>query len=115
MSKQATAIEVREWGYLLGGAFRTAGKPFEVRSPYDDSLVGVTFRPPESDLEEAIQQAERGFTAMAALPTYRRAEILRAISAWLEARREELIRVLVLEAGKSHKAGSVAVDRAIFN
>jgi len=115
MSKQATAIEVREWGYLLGGAFRTAGKPFEVRSPYDDSLVGVTFRPPESDLEEAIQQAERGFTAMAALPTYRRAEILRAISAGLEARREELIRVLALEAGKPRKAGSVEVDRAIFN
>jgi len=51
MSNQTTAIEVREWGYLVGGEFRTAGKPFEVRSPYDDSLVGVTFRPPEDQLE----------------------------------------------------------------
>ena len=115
MSKQATAIEVREWGYLVGGEFRTTGKPFEVRSPFDDSLVGVTFRPTEKDLEDAVQQAQEGFRKMAALPTYQRAEILRGISDGLRARREELICVLALEAGKPRKAGSVEVDRAIFN
>ena len=115
ISKQTTAIAVREWGYLVGGEFRTDGKPFEVRSPYDDSLVGVTFRPPEDHLEEAVKQAESGFKTLAALPTYQRAELLRGISAGLEARREELIRVLALEAGKPRKAGSVEVDRAIFN
>lgn len=115
MNKQATAIEVREWGYLLGGEFRSSGKPFEVRSPYDDSLVGTAFRPTEKDLEDAVQQAESAFAVMADMPTYRRAEILRSMSAGLESRREELIRVLALEAGKPRKAGSVEVDRAIFN
>jgi glyceraldehyde-3-phosphate dehydrogenase (NADP+) len=115
MNRQATAIEVREWGYLLGGEFRRSGKPLEVRSPYDDALVGITFRPTEKDLEEAVQQAESAFRVTAALPTYRRAEILRGISSGLEARREELIRVLALEAGKPRKAGSAEVDRAIFN
>lgn len=115
MTKSVTAFEVREWGYLLGGEFRTSGRPFEVRSPYDDSLVGTTFRPTEKDLEDAIQQAESAFLVMAEMPTYRRAEILRNISAGLEAHREELIRMLALEAGKPRKAGSVEVDRAIFN
>lgn len=115
MNKQATAIDVKEWGYLVGGEFRTSGKPLEVLSPYDDSLVGMTFRPTEKDLEDAVQQAVAASAVTAELPTFRRAEILRNMSAGLEIRREELIRVLALEAGKPRKAGSVEVDRAIFN
>ncbi len=115
MSKQATAVKVREWGYPVGGEVRKSGQPFEIRSPYDDSLVGVTFRPTETDLEDAVQAAEGAFPTMAKLPTYQRAEMLRKISAGLEARREELIGMLALEAGKPRKAGSVEVGRAIFN
>lgn len=115
MSKQAPAVEVREWGYPVGGEVRKSGQPFEIRSPYDNSLVGVTFRPTETDLEDAVQAAEGAFPTMAKLPTYQRAEMLRKISAGLEARREELIGMLALEAGKPRKAGRVEVDRAIFN
>ncbi len=105
MDPQATPVPVREWGYLIGGEFRNSGKPLEVRSPYDDSLVGITFYPKDRDLEDAIQGAGVGFQATAALPTYRRSEILRNISAGLETRREELIHVLALEAGRPRFLG----------
>ncbi len=115
MNKHATAVQVREWGYFLGGEFRASGEPLEVRSPFDNALVAQTFWTPERDIEEAIGQAQAAFREVAALPTYRRAEILRKMSAGVEARREELVSMLALEAGKPRKAGSAEVERAIFN
>ncbi len=115
MSKHAAPAEVREWGYFIGGEFRTSGEPLEVRSPFDDSLVATTFWTPESEVEDAIRQAQTAFAEVAALPVYRRAEILRKMSAGVEARREELTCMLALEAGKPRKVGAAEVERAIFN
>jgi len=115
MTTQANAIEVREWPFLVGGEFRAAGAPLEVRSPYDGSLVATTFYANEQDIEDAIQQAQGAFAGLAAMPTYQKAEILRAMAAGVEARKEELVRLLALEAGKPVKAGRVEVERAIFN
>src|SRR5256712_12684975 len=115
MDKRVASVEVREWGNLIGGEFRTSGELLEVRSPYDNSLVANTFWAPEKDIEEAIQLAQAAFAELAALPTYRRAEILRKMSAGVESRQEELARMLALEAGKPRKAGRAEVERAIFN
>ena len=115
MNKHGVSVQVREWGYMIGGEFRTSGGPLEVRSPFDDSLVATTFWTPEKDVEDAIQQARAAFAQVAALPTYRRAEILRKMSEGIEARREVLIRFLALEAGKPIKAGKAEVERTVFN
>lgn len=115
MSKHAAPAEVREWGYFIGGEFRTSGEPLEVRSPFDDSLVATTFWTPEREVEEAIRQAQTAFAEVAALPVYRRAEILRKMSAGVETRREELTCMLALEAGKPRRVGAAEVERAIFN
>src|SRR5712692_6299077 len=115
MDKRVASVEVREWGNLIGGEFRTSGELLEVRSPYDNSLVANTFWAPEKDIEEAIQLAQAAFAELAALPTYRRAEILRKMSAGVESRQEELACMLALEAGKPRKAGRAEVERAIFN
>ncbi len=115
MNRHVAPVEVREWGYYVGGEFRTSGEPLEVHSPFDGSLVAGTFWTPDSEVEEAIQQAQAAFSEVAALPTFRRAEILRKMSAGVEARREELTCMLALEAGKPRKVGSAEVERAIFN
>src|SRR5262249_61004395 len=112
MSKQAARVAVRGWGYFIGGDFRTSGEPLEVRSPFDDSLVATTFWTPESDVEEAIRQAQAAFADVARLPTYRRAEILRKMSAGVEARRGELIRMLGLGAGEARKGGAAEREDA---
>jgi len=115
MNKPVASVAVREWGYFVGGEFRNSGEPLEIHSPFDGSLVASTFWTPESEIEEAIQQAQAAFSEVAALPTFRRAEILRKMSAGVEARREELTSMLALEAGKPCKVGRAEVERAIFN
>lgn len=115
MTSKAMQTEVRTWGYLVGGEFRSQGKPLEVHSPFDNSLVGTTFWTSEADIEQAVEQAQAAQPEVAALPTYRRAEILRSMSEQVAARREEFTRMLALEAGKPLKAGRVEVDRAVFN
>lgn len=115
MNKQGAATRVREWSYFIGGEFRTGGEPLEVRSPYDHSEVGVTFFTPEKEIQEAIAQAQRAFPVVAGLPTYERAAILRRMAAGVEARAEELTRLLALEAGKPVKAARVEVERCVFN
>ena len=115
MSKHAATVEAKEWGYFVGGEFRTSGEPLEVRSPFDNSLVATTFWTPEKDIEGAIRRAQAAFAELAALPTYRRAEILRQMSEGIEARREELATVMALEAGKPRKQAAAEVERAVFN
>ncbi len=115
MNKRVAPVETREWGYFIGGEFRTSGEPLEVHSPLDNALVGVTFWTPEREIEEGIARAQAAFAEVATLPIYRRAEILRKMSAGVEARREELVRMLALEAGKPRKTGNAEVERAIFN
>src|SRR5437879_7454720 len=75
----------------------------------------ISFWAPEKDIEEAIQLAQAAFAELAALPTYRRAEILRKMVAGEESRQEELVRMMALEAGKTRKAGRAESVRAIFN
>jgi len=115
MNQHAAPVQVREWGYFIGGEFRTAGEPLEVHSPFDNSLVAQTYWTPDKDIEEAIELARPAFRELAALPTYRRAEILRQMSAAVDARREELATMIALEAGKPRKTANAEVDRAVFN
>jgi acyl-CoA reductase-like NAD-dependent aldehyde dehydrogenase len=104
-----------ETGFYSKGIFQTSGKPIEVRSPYDNQLVGVTFEPDERQVEAAVHEADAVFSQMAKLPSFRRAELLRRIADGIDARREDFIRTMALEAGKPRKACTVEVDRAIFN
>jgi acyl-CoA reductase-like NAD-dependent aldehyde dehydrogenase len=109
------AVAARETGFFLAGEFRTSPKAVEVRSPFDQSLVGVTYEATAADVEQAIKQAVAAFAVTSKLPSFRRAEILRGIADGIAARREEFIRTMALEAGKPWKACAVEVDRAIFN
>ena len=115
MATQTPATSTRTWGYFIGGEFRTSGEPFVIRSPYDQSEVGVTCWTPEAEIEEAIEGGRTAFRAVAELPTFERAEMLLRMSAGVQARKEELVRLLALEAGKPVKAARVEVERCIFN
>jgi len=112
-SQQATSSY--ETGFFLKGSFQTSGKPIEIRSPYDNQVVGITFEPDDRQVEAAVHEAVAVFSQMAKLPSFRRAEILRRIADGIDARREEFVRTMALEAGKPRKACAVEVDRAVLN
>jgi len=113
--KQSAYAKEQGWEYLVAGEFRRSQEPLAVHSPYDGALVGITSIPTAADVEEAVGRAQEAFKSLAGLPTYRRAEILRALAAGVEARQEEFVRLLALEVGKPVKAGAVEVQRAVFN
>jgi len=115
MTTGQQAASSYETGFFLKGSFQTSGKTIEIHSPYDNQLVGLTFEPDDQQVEAAVHEAVAVFSQMAKLPSFRRAEILRRIADGIDARREEFIRTMALEAGKPRKACAVEVDRATLN
>ena len=88
----------REFSFLVDGQWKTSEEKVEIRSPYNGEVVGVTYRATAVDMEEAIQAAGRAFQQVSRLPTYRRAEILEKVIQGIQAHKEELGRLIALEA-----------------
>lgn len=74
--------------------------------------AGATYNASEAQYEEAVTAAVAAFEQTRVLPAYERGRALREISAGIKARREELGRLLSLEAGKPIRDALVEVDRA---
>ena len=83
-----------------------------MKNPYDGSLVGRTFLAGNDEFERAASAAVEAAPLLRAMPAHQRATILRAASAELTARREEIGRTLAGEAGKPIKDATTEVDRA---
>ncbi len=77
-----------------------------------DEPAGLTYQATPEQYEEAVQAAVAAFEVTRKLPAYERAATLRNISAGIRARREELGRLIAMEAGKPIRDALVEVDRA---
>ncbi|RIK20655.1 MAG: aldehyde dehydrogenase [Chloroflexi bacterium] len=95
-------------GKWLDGSDRMA-----VYNKYNDQLIGTLPRVDQKQLDQALAAAEQGAQAMAELPAHRRATILFATAQALQARREEIAKLIAAEAGKALKFARIEVDRAI--
>ena len=76
--------------------------------------AGLTYQATAEQYEEAVTAAVAAFEVTRKLPAYERAATLRNISAGIRARREELGRLIALEAGKPIRDALVEVDRAVL-
>ena len=74
--------------------------------------AGSTYHATPEQYETAVNAAVAAFEQTRHLPAYERGAILRSISAGIKARREELGRLIALEAGKPIRDALVEVDRA---
>src|SRR4249919_874723 len=98
---------------FLAGRWVDSPDLLVVANPADPSTpAGTTFNATEAQYEEAVQAAVAAFEVSRTLPAYERGRILREISAGVKARREELGRLIALEAGKPIRDALVEVDRA---
>ncbi len=111
---QSTTASANTFGFLLDGQWLSEGTAFEVRSPYDHSLIAITFRPTSDHIETAIQAAVRAFEITRKLPAYERQRILRAVAQSITEKREDFARTIAQEAGKPIKTARAEVERAIF-
>src|SRR5215213_3187270 len=97
----------------LAGKWVDSPDRLEVTNPADPGTpAGSTYNATEAQYEEAVEAAVAAFEHTRVLPAYERGEALREISNGIKARREELGRLISLEAGKPIRDALVEVDRA---
>ncbi|MCE9603451.1 MAG: aldehyde dehydrogenase family protein [Planctomycetia bacterium] len=97
---------------FYGSDWHDATQKIEVRNPYDDSVVGTVPSATPSDIEAALQGVTAGAKTMAALPGYKRYQILLKASQLMEARADDLGRTISSEEGKTLAEGRMEVLRA---
>lgn len=98
--------------FIIGGEWRASDKTFELKFPFTGETVAEICVPTDADLEDAVQAAQRGAQIMRKLPSHQRSAILRKLSEIMDARSEALVDALVMESGKTKKAGRGEVARA---
>jgi glyceraldehyde-3-phosphate dehydrogenase (NADP+) len=104
----------KSYPIFLAGEWVESDDPIEVVNPYDGSVVGVTYNASPAQLDQAIAAAEAAFKVTRAMPTFERAALLERIATGLADRREEVVRMIALEAGKPVREAEVEVDRGVF-
>jgi glyceraldehyde-3-phosphate dehydrogenase (NADP+) len=100
---------------FLAGRWVESPDPLIVANPANPSEpAGATYHATPEQYEEAVEAAVAAFEVTRNLPAYERGAILRNISNGIRARREELGRLISLEAGKPIRDALTEVDRAVL-
>src|SRR5215813_2090326 len=109
-----TASPVTTKGFFLDGKWIESGDVVEIRSPYDQSVVGEVYQGRREHAEAAIAAAVKAFGTTRRLPAFERQRVLRQVAATITARKEEFARTMALESGKPLKVARSEVERGIF-
>jgi acyl-CoA reductase-like NAD-dependent aldehyde dehydrogenase len=99
--------------FLVAGEWRSGDGTFDVKSPYDGSVVATVASPGSDDVEDAIAAADAVFDNARKLPVHARAEALAHISRRLQERAEEIAELIAREGGKPLKWAKVEAARAV--
>ncbi len=97
---------------LAGEQYVGPGATIDVRSPYDNSLIGQVPACTPADVDRAVAMAKAAHHA-GALPAWKRAEILDLAAVRLKARVEEFALAIAREAAKPIKTARVEAQRAV--
>jgi len=101
-------------GFLLCGKEWSDGEAFEVRSPWDQGLVGRVTVATRADARQAVSHAVASLRRTRALPRWKRREILEDIAAALIEQKERFAQLIVAEAGKPIRLARAEVDRTVL-
>ena len=97
----------------LAGEWVDRPKKMEVTNPYDGSVIDTVPVADLNDVDTGLASAVRGAKVMAKLPGYERWRILKKAAEIMEARREELGRLISVEEGKVIAEGRFESSRAV--
>ncbi|CAB4889525.1 unannotated protein [freshwater metagenome] len=96
----------------LAGERFSSPDSFEVRSPFDDSLIGRVPACTSADVDRAVAMARAALHA-GPMPLWQRAQILDTAAVRLAARRDEFAEIICREAAKPIKTARVEAERAV--
>jgi acyl-CoA reductase-like NAD-dependent aldehyde dehydrogenase len=101
-------------GFLLCGKEWIEGETLEVRSPWDQGLVGRVTVATRADARQAVNHAVASMRRTRALPRWKRREILEDVAGALIEQKERFAQLIVAEAGKPVRLARAEVDRAVL-
>jgi acyl-CoA reductase-like NAD-dependent aldehyde dehydrogenase len=101
-------------GFLLCGKEWIDGEALEVRSPWDQGLVGRVSIATRADARQAVSHAVASLRRTRALPRWKRREVLEDIAATLLEQKERFAQLILTEAGKPIRLARAEVDRSIL-
>ena len=97
----------------VSGQWIDKPKKIDVVNPYDNSVVDTVPHAEAADVDRALESATRGARALAGLSGYERWKILKKAAELIEARNEELGRLISTEEGKIIAEGRGEARRAV--
>ena len=112
MKVATETIEATDHQLLIGGERVETGEWSEVRSPYDDTLVGRVPRADAAVIDRAISVAQDSFEA-GDFPQHERAAVLERAAEVVAEREDELTVAIAAEAGKPVKTARVEAQRCV--
>jgi acyl-CoA reductase-like NAD-dependent aldehyde dehydrogenase len=98
---------------LIGGKWREGKELLQVTNRYNGEVIGSVPLADKEIFEEAVQSAQDGFSLISNMPAYERSKILDRTSNLLEEKKEEITRIIAMEAGKAWKHAKAEVERSI--
>jgi len=101
-------------GFLLCGKEWSEGEPLEVRSPWDQGVVGRVTIATRNDARQAVSHAVASLRRTRALPRWKRREILEDVAAALIDQKERFAQLIVAESGKPLRLARIEVDRSVL-
>ncbi|MGA7342366.1 MAG: aldehyde dehydrogenase family protein [Terracidiphilus sp.] len=101
-------------GFLLCGKEWTDGEALEVRSPWDQGIIGRATKATRADARQAVHHAVASLRRTRSLPRWKRREILEDVAASLIEQKERFAQLIVAEAGKPVRLARAEVDRAVL-
>jgi acyl-CoA reductase-like NAD-dependent aldehyde dehydrogenase len=101
-------------GFLLCGKEWVDGEAMDVRSPWDQGLVGRITVAGRNDARQAVHHAVVSIRRTRALPRWKRREILEDVAAALIEQKERFAQLIVAEGGKPVRLARAEVDRAVL-
>ena len=103
---------VKQYKFIIAGQRRKSGQLKEVRFPYNDEIVAEVYQSGDTDLEDAVVSAVKGFEVTRNLPSHVRSRILYNLLDQMEKRADELVEMLMTEGGKVQSVARGEVSRA---
>ncbi|MDR5703515.1 MAG: aldehyde dehydrogenase family protein, partial [Armatimonadota bacterium] len=104
---------VGEARLFIGGRWVSGGPELEVRNKYTGEVIATLPTARREDVDAAIAAAREAAPVMAEMPAHRRGEILARAAVMIREQKEEIARLIAMEAGKALKYARIEVDRAV--
>ncbi len=96
----------------IGSNWREGGSHREIRDPFRNDVVALSPESSDADVAAAVSAAVAAKDAMAALPGYERARILRRAAALIGERAEAIATLMAREIGKAIRDARAEVRRS---